>query len=100
MVAEEAVPWGLAGIQDPDLPRDIMSLGFIKGLQILEGKVSFSIDLTTPACPARKQMEEAAQTTVAALPGVGVTTSRDPHSPSLPGVLNLIAAPPREGRRR
>ncbi len=56
IVAEEAVPWGLAGIQDPDLPRDILSLGFIKGLQILEGKVSLSIDLTTPACPARKQI--------------------------------------------
>ncbi len=74
-----------------------MSLGFIKGLQILEGKVSLSIDLTTPACPPRTQMEEAAQTTVAALPGVGVTTSRDPYSPPLPGVLNLIAAPPKEG---
>lgn len=100
MVTEQAVLRALATIQDPDLHRDIVSLGFIKGLQIREGEVSFSIELTTPACPARKQMEEAARTAVAALPGVRnvtvtltsrVTTSRDPHSQLLPGVLNTIA---------
>ena len=90
----------LAKIQDPDLHRDIVSLGFIKDLQIDGGKVSFIIELTTPACPVRKQMEEGARQVVAALPGVEqvelamtsrVTTSREPQVTYLPGVLNTVA---------
>ncbi len=100
MVTEQAVLGALATIKDPDLHRDIVSLGFIKGLQIDGGKVAFTIELTTPACPVRQQMEEGARKAVAALPGVHqvevtmtsrVTTSREPHSQFLPGVLNTIA---------
>ena len=100
MVTEQAVLAALGRIQDPDLHRDIVSLGFIKNLHIAGGKVSFAIELTTPACPVRKQMEEAARAAVAALPGVQevnvtmtsrVTTSRDQRSNYLPGVRNTIA---------
>ena len=100
MLTEQAVLGALATIQDPDLHRDIVSLGFIKDVRIADGKVSFSIELTTPACPVRKQMEEAARAAVAALPGVHevnvamtarVTSSRDQRSSYLPGVRNTIA---------
>lgn len=100
MVTEQAVLAALARIQDPDLHRDIVSLGFIKNVRIGEGTVSFTIELTTPACPVRKQMEEAARAAVAAVPGVEqvevtmtsrVSTSGEQRSAYLPGVRNTIA---------
>src|SRR5262245_22734364 len=57
-------------VVDPDLHRDIVSLGFIKDLDINAGKVSFSIELTTPACPVKDQMRDQARAAVMALPGV------------------------------
>jgi len=100
MVTEQAVLAALGTIQDPDLHRDIVSLGFVKNLEITGGRVRFTIELTTPACPVRKQMEDGARQAVAALPGVEevdvimtsrVTTSRDRQSNLLPGVQNTIA---------
>ena len=44
----------LSHIQDPDLGRDVVSLGMIKELEVSpQGKVSFTFELTTPACPVR-----------------------------------------------
>lgn len=100
MVTTQAVFEALAAIQDPDLHRDIVSLGFVRDVQVDGGKVRFAIELTTPACPVRKQMEEGARRVVAALPGVEqvevtmtsrVTTSREPQPSYLPGVLNTVA---------
>jgi len=75
-ITEQAVLSALATIQDPDLRRDIVSLGFIKGLRIDGGTVAFTIELTTPACPVRDQMKEQAHRAVLSLPGVkdGETT--------------------------
>jgi ATP-binding protein involved in chromosome partitioning len=42
----------LKAIQDPDLHKDIVTLGFIKDVKINGGMVGFTIELTTPACPA------------------------------------------------
>jgi ATP-binding protein involved in chromosome partitioning len=70
MITEQAVLSALATIQDPDLRRDIVSLGFVKGLRIDGGTVAFAIELTTPACPVRDQMEEQAHRAVLSLPGV------------------------------
>ena len=67
---EAAVLQALTHVKDPDLHRDIVSLGFIKDLQIDNGKVSFTIELTTPACPVRDRMREEAQKCVLAVPGV------------------------------
>lgn len=100
MLTEEAVLGALATIKDPDLHRDIVSLGFIKGLKIDGSKVAFTIELTTPACPVKHQMEEGARLAVSALPGVQevevtmtsrVTTSRTAKSEYLPGVRNTVA---------
>ena len=49
MITEQAVLSALATIQDPDLRRDIVSLGFVNGLRIDGGTVAFAIELTTPA---------------------------------------------------
>ncbi len=100
-VEEQEVLGALARIQDPDLRRDIVSLGFIKDLRIDEGAVSFKIELTTPACPVKGEMERMAREYVGALPGVervdvSMTSQvRSTAPPSmgltLPGVRNVIA---------
>src|SRR3979490_299374 len=60
----------LRQIKDPDLHKDIVTLGFIKDLKIDAGDVSFRIVLTTPACPVREEMESSARELVGSIPGV------------------------------
>ncbi|PZS07956.1 MAG: chromosome partitioning protein [Chloroflexi bacterium] len=74
-VTKEAVLDALRQIIDPDLHRDVVSLGMIKQLEITpkpEGsRVGFTFELTTPACPVRDQFKSQAESVVKALPGVG-----------------------------
>jgi ATP-binding protein involved in chromosome partitioning len=93
----------LGTIQDPDLHRDIVTLGFVQDLQIADGDVRFSIVLTTPACPVRDQMKAAAERVVQALPGVRQVAvemkantamgrvAAGPAEKLLPGVRNVVA---------
>jgi ATP-binding protein involved in chromosome partitioning len=60
----------LRAVQDPDLRRDIVSLGFVKNLTLDGGQVRFDIELTTPACPVKNLMRDQATAAVRALPGV------------------------------
>ncbi len=89
-------------VQDPDLHRDIVSLGFIKDLSINSGRVSFTIELTTPACPVKDQMRDQARAAVMGLSGVTDVDVRmsarvreamagDGTRASIPGVKNIIA---------
>lgn len=71
MPTPDAVLDALRVVQDPDLRRDIVSLGFIKQLTIGDaGVVAFAIELTTPACPVKDQLRDQAHAAVAALDGV------------------------------
>ena len=70
LITETHVLAALKTVQDPDLKRDLVSLGFIKDLAIAGGRVAFTIERTTPACPVRDLMKEQARVAVAALPGV------------------------------
>jgi len=68
---EQDVLTALSHIQDPDLGRDVVSLGMIKNLAIgADGKVGFTFELTTPACPVRDRFHTMAEEIVSALPGV------------------------------
>src|SRR3954471_8142804 len=98
----DAVLNALRVVNDPDLRKDIVSLGFVKELAIDSGRGSFAIELTTPACPVKDQMRDQATAAVRALPGVtGVdvrmtanvrSVSAPEHGrPPLPGVKNVIA---------
>ena len=70
-VTTEQILAALRTIQDPDLKRDLVSLGFIKHLTIDPGgRVAFQIELTTPACPVRDLLREDARKAVSAIPGV------------------------------
>src|SRR5712691_3723029 len=98
----DAVLNALRVVNDPDLRRDIVSLGFIKDLSLEDGSVSFAIELTTPACPVKDQMREQAMAAVRAVSGVtsvdvrmtaNVRSVSAPETgrPPLPGVKNVIA---------
>jgi ATP-binding protein involved in chromosome partitioning len=69
-VTIEQVLKALRVVQDPDLKRDLVALGFIKDVTIRDGRVAFKIELTTPACPVRDQMKEQARQAVEVLPDV------------------------------
>jgi len=69
-VTQEAVLSELSKIQDPDLHKDIVSLGFVQNIKIDDSKVALDIVLTTPACPVKDQMREEATKLLSALPGV------------------------------
>ena len=66
-VEQTSVLEALKAVRDPDLNRDIVSLGFIKDLKITGGGVAFTIELTTPACPVKDQMREQAASAVRVL---------------------------------
>lgn len=90
----------LRKIKDPDLHKDVVSLGFIKNLQISGADVSFDFVLTTPACPAKDMMRDEAVQLISSLPGVGKVTidmqAEVKQQPSynknaIAGVKNVIA---------
>ena len=60
----------LRHVQDPELHRDIVSLGMVKELQTANGKVSFTVELTTPACPLRETIETDCKKALASVPGI------------------------------
>ena len=69
-VNEEQILKALSAIQDPDLHKDIVTLGFVKNVRIQNSHVSLDIVLTTPACPVKDQMQNEAKRILGTLPGV------------------------------
>ncbi len=101
-LSEAAVLDALRAVVDPDLHKDIVTLGFVKNLQIDGGRVSLSIELTTPACPVKDLMRDQARAAIEALPGVAavdiqmtaaVRAAMRPESGRQPieGIRNIIA---------
>jgi ATP-binding protein involved in chromosome partitioning len=102
MPDRDAILNALRVVVDPDLRRDIVTLGFVKDVVSDAGHVSLTIELTTPACPVKDQMRDQAVAAVQALPGVSkasVTMTAKVRSASapetgktpVPGVKNVIA---------
>ncbi|MBI2069747.1 MAG: Mrp/NBP35 family ATP-binding protein [Elusimicrobia bacterium] len=90
----------LSQVQDPDLHRDIVSLGMIQDLKVDGGSVSFDFVLTTPACPVRDQLQEQARQAVMGVKGVTdvavnmkSNTYKDTRleQAKLPDIKNIIA---------
>jgi ATP-binding protein involved in chromosome partitioning len=103
-LSDSAILDALRPIVDPDFGKSIVDLGFVKNIQVGGGDVSFTIELTTPACPVKAEFEKAARERVVALDGVEnvhVTmtsntrgrnlSAAEPESEILPGVKNTIA---------
>jgi len=103
-VSDEVVKESLSAIVDPDLGRDIVSLGFVRNIKINGSTISLDINLTTPACPVKDKMRSEAEELLRKLPGVSevhvnmtattrgqVTPAGSAISASLGGVKNIIA---------
>jgi ATP-binding protein involved in chromosome partitioning len=101
-VDQAAVLDALRAVKDPDLHRDIVSLGFVKELSVRGGQVAFTIELTTPACPVKDAMRDQARAAVMQVPGVtavevtmtaAVREARNVASQQMPipGIKNIIA---------
>ncbi|MGA6990308.1 MAG: iron-sulfur cluster assembly protein, partial [Nitrososphaeraceae archaeon] len=58
MTNVDEVMSSLKKIMDPELHKDIVSMGMIKDLVIKDKKVSFTLELTTPACPFNSEIEQ------------------------------------------
>jgi ATP-binding protein involved in chromosome partitioning len=99
-VSQEQVLAALRAVQDPDLHKDIVTLGFVKDVKIAGSEVDFTIELTTPACPVKDQMKAEAEGIVRGLPGVSAaraTMTADVKArggfgrQAVPGIRNIIA---------
>ena len=70
-VTETAVMAALANVIEPELHRDLVSLNMIRNLKIEGNDVTFTIMLTTPACPLKGKMEADSRAALASVPGIG-----------------------------
>ena len=99
MITRESVLKALSHVDDPDLKKDLVTLGMIEDL-VIGDKISFTIVLTTPACPMKDMMVNACKTAIRMMVDSEIavevaTTSRVrasiPMSETLPGVKHVIA---------
>jgi ATP-binding protein involved in chromosome partitioning len=90
----------LSTVEDPDLKRDLVSLNMVKDIKADPKKVSFTVILTTPACPLKEKIRKDCEDAVRAVVGNGVeidihitssVTTQRGNTPVLPGVKNIIA---------
>jgi ATP-binding protein involved in chromosome partitioning len=99
-LSSESVLAALSHVEEPDLKRDLVSLGMIRDIVLGVGSVRFTVVLTTPACPLkeliRKRCEDALHQYIG--PDLNITidmtadvTSSRESRPVLPGVKNIIA---------
>lgn len=70
LITEEVVLEALSKVQEPELHQDLVSLNMIRDINIEGESVSFTVMLTTPACPLKSQIENESREVVAAIPGV------------------------------
>lgn len=69
-ITEDNILGALRTVIDPDLHKDLVTLGMIKKVVIDGGRVSFTVELTTPACPLKAEIEGMCREAVSAIPGV------------------------------
>ncbi len=82
-VTEAAIRDALSNVIEPELHRDLISLDMVKDINISGNDVSFTIMLTTPACPLKGKMEHDARNALADVKGIGqVAINWDSRVPS------------------
>lgn len=101
MITKEAVIEALSNVDDPDLRKDIVSLGMVKDVAISGNKIAFTVELTTPACPMKDMIEKACINAVKLMVSkdaeiditmtARVVSNRKDRKDVLPGVKNIIA---------
>lgn len=102
MDLREQVLEALRSVQDPDLHKDIVSLGMVRDLSVDgPGRATFTVCLTTPACPMKERIKSDCESAVMAVAGITAVTvnmtatvnaaRNDPGRQAIPGVKNIIA---------
>jgi ATP-binding protein involved in chromosome partitioning len=99
----EQILSALRNVYDPDLHKDLVTLGMIKNLTVSGSTVAFTVELTTPACPLKAEIERMCREAVGAVPGVediqiemtaNVRASKGRgtgQQQAIPGVKNIVA---------
>jgi ATP-binding protein involved in chromosome partitioning len=100
-MTKEEILKALSNVQEPDLGQDLVTLNMIKDLAINENNVSFTIVLTTPACPMKEHMQNACVNAIKILVNSAAvvtvnftsntTSNRTDPKTILSGVKNIIA---------
>ena len=97
---QEQILIALSEVEDPDFKKDLVTLNMIKDLSFTDDEIKFTIELTTPACPLKEQLENDCRNAIAQLVSnevkvvidfsSRVTTLRDVKSDILPNVKNIV----------
>lgn len=100
VLTKERVLDALRHVDDPDIKKDLVTLNMIQDIEIEGNKLSFTVMLTTPACPLKEVIKNnclqaieehiGSDVEVDVLMSSHVTTTRD-NTPLLPGVKNIVA---------
>ena len=100
-ITKEKIIEALKYVDDPDLKKDIVTLGMVKDVAVEGNKVSFTVVLTTPACPMKDMIQRACvnavlhyvdkNADVSVNMTADVTKGKSNDKPLLPGVKNVIA---------
>lgn len=99
-INKEKILEALGTVEEPDLKKDLVSLNMIRDVEVGVNQLSFTVVLTTPACPLKELIKQRCVTALEAAFGKGIqidinmtadVTSIRNNSPQLPGVKNIIA---------
>jgi ATP-binding protein involved in chromosome partitioning len=102
MPTEQTVMEALKNVQEPELGKDIVTLGMVKDIRIDGDKLAFTVQLTTPACPLKSEIESRCRQALAGVEGInsievnwGSQVTRGATNPQMeqmaPGIKNVIA---------
>src|SRR6476661_8117654 len=97
MISSEQIFNALRYVEDPDLKKDLVTLNMIEDLKIEGNKVSFTVVLTTPACPMKDMLENACRNAILHFVSKEAEISINMSSrvtsrlePGLTGIKNII----------
>ncbi len=92
-ISTENILAALSKVQEPELHKDLVTLNMVRDLKITDAAVSFTLLLTTPACPLKGSIEKAARQAALSVPGVKIVNIKmDANVPAdgrLRGLLQL-----------
>src|ERR1700744_5343686 len=100
MITKEQVIKALSLVEDPDLKKDLVTLGMIKDLEVEGNKISFTVMLTTPSCPLKEVIKKDCEISIRQLVSHDAeinikmdadVTSLRTNENVLPNVKNIIA---------
>ncbi len=102
-ITQDQVLGALRRVIDPDFHKDLVTLGMIKSVVVDGPDVAFTVELTTPACPLKEEIERMCREEVGAIAGIGEikiemtakvranTGKGIPTQQAIPGVKNIVA---------